>query len=617
MSQIEETSCNVAGTELRAVILGWHKAGKTSVINTILGPSVSGSVSGLCVKKEGYVNGRKITLVDTPGWWKDYSIRDSPELSKQAIMRSVSLCPPGPHAFLLVIQTDLLFKEKYMESLVEHMELLSERVWAHTIVLFTAGNSLINTSIEKHIQSEGKTLQKLLEKCGNRYHVFSYINTGNRSQVEELFEKIQNVIRQNCGRNFESDLEMLQEIQGKWEEIQRRAAARQTKVRDERCLIKKKAYVRGLEEVRMVLFGWVMSGKSSTGNTILNQKGFVTEERTTKCIRSSGDVAGRKITVLDTPGWWKYFSFKFNERIQATVLKSVSQCKKFPHAMLLVLPADTSFKEEQKKIIEENMAVFGEQIWKHTIVLFTWGDFLGDALIEQRIESEGEALQWLIDKCGNRYHVFDNTKRGDDAQVAELLEKIDEMVAGNCLFHPDVTELTEMKAELLLDTSEDTLKLIKEEWNRKAMKFRENVEKLLAEAILPTKSNQSRSPPPMFSEKDVSTDTIEASWPVCEMDIPPKKKKKDHGYTSKVSDNLTEQLLTLLEREWSRQEAMVMEKVRATLLKAIDFSSEVDEDEIHASMAKVLWWIPGNETGEDPCRSSDVYEDLEDVSSQN
>ncbi|XP_017557756.1 GTPase IMAP family member 8-like [Pygocentrus nattereri] len=622
MSQIQEDSSN--GTELRAVIMGWHKAGKTSVINTILGPDVAGSVSGQCVKKEGYVNGRKITLVDTPGWWKDCSIRDSPELSKQAIMRSVSLCPPGPHAFLLVIQADLLIKEKYMEPLVQRMELLSERVWAHTIVLFTAGDSLRNTSIEKHIQSEEKTLKKLLEKCGNRYHVFDNINTGNRTQVEELFEKVQNGIRQNCGRYFEVDLEGLQEIQGKWEKIQRRAAARQTKVRDERCLIKTKAEIQDLEKVRMVLLGWVMSGKSSAGNTILNRKGFETEERTTKCVRSSRDVAGRKITVLDTPGWWKYFSSKFNETVQATVLKGVSQYKKFPHAMLLVLPADTSFKEEQKKIIEENMAIFGEQIWKHTIVLFTWGDFLGDALIEQYIESEGEALQWLIDKCGNRYHVFDNTKRGDDAQVAELLEKIDEMVAGNCLFRPDVTELTEMKAELLLDTSEevqleDFLNVLKEEWNRRTKEFRENVEKLLAEATgaLLMKSNQSRSPPPTFTEKDVSADTIQACRPVCEMDIPPKKKKKDHGYASKVSDNLTEQLLSLLEREWSRQEAMVMEKLRATLLKAIEVSSEVDEDEIHASMAKVLWWIPGCEIGEDPCRISDAYEDLEDISSQN
>ncbi|XP_017554982.2 GTPase IMAP family member 8-like isoform X2 [Pygocentrus nattereri] len=582
MSQIQEDSSN--GTELSAVIVGWHKAGKTSVINTILGPDVAGSVSGQCVKKEGYVNGGKITLVETPGWWKDCSIRDSPELSKQAIMRSVSLCPPGPHAFLLVIQADLLIKEKYMETLVQHMELLSERVWAHTIVLFTAGDSLRNTSIEKHIQSEEKTLKKLLEKCGNRYHVFDNINTGNRTQVSTLFDKI----RQNCGRSFEVDLEVLQGLERKWEDVQRRAAARQTKVQEERSLIKDKVYLRDLEEVRMVLLGWVMSGKSSAGNTILKQEALMTAEQTTKCLRRSGNVAGRQIAVLDTPGWWKYFSSKFNPQwVQAAVLKELLNCKKFPHGVLLVLPADTSFKEEQKKIIEENMAIFGEQIWKHTIVLFTWGDLLGDALIEQHIESEGEALQWLIDKCGNRYHVFDNTKRGDDAQVAELLEKIDQMVAGNCLFRPDVTELTEMKAELLLDTSEevqleDFLNLFKKEWNRRIKEFRQHFKKSWEEARA-MKSDRSKTPPPMFCVEDESIDTPETFGPEYEED------------STQVLN--IKHLLSLVEREWSRQEAIVTEKLGATLNAnlADDRFSETGEKEISASVAKVERWLPGCE----------------------
>ncbi|KAL7866772.1 hypothetical protein AOLI_G00145860 [Acnodon oligacanthus] len=592
MSQIQEDSSNVAGTELRAVILGWHKAGKTSVINTILGPSVSGSVSGQCVKKEGYVNGRKITLVDTPGWWKDCSIRDSPELSKQAIMRSVTLCPPGPHAFLLVIEADLLFKEKYMEPLVHHMELLSEKVWAHTIVLFTAGDSLRNTSIEQCIQRGGETLQRLLEKCGNRYHVFDNINTDNITQISTLFEKI----RQNCGRSFEIDLEVLQGLERNWKEVQRRAAARESKVQEERSLIKDKGYVHHLEEIRMVLLGWVMSGKSSAGNTILKQEGFMTGERTTKCIRRFGDVARRKMAVLDTPGYWKFFSSKFNPQwVQAAVLKDVLNCKKFPHAVLLALPADTSFKEEQKKIIEENMAIFGEQIWKHTIVLFTWGDFLGDALIEQHIESEGEALQWLIDKCGNRYHVFDNTNRSDDAQVAELLEKIDEMVAGNCLFRPDVTELTEMKAELLLDSSEevqleDFLNLFKEEWNRRTKEFREHLEKLWEEARGSSmKSNRSKTLPPNFCGDDKSIDTPEIFGPEYEMDSAQVFNTKQH-------------LLSLVEREWSRQEAMVMEQVCATLLNANlanNGFSETGEKEISASVAKVERWLSDCEDEKD------------------
>ena len=77
------------------------------------------------------------------------------------------------------------------------------------------------------------------------------------------------------------------------------------------------------------------------------------------------------------------------------------------------------------------MRLAGEELWSHTMVLFTCGDWLGDTTIEQHIESEGESLHWLIQKCGHRYHVLSNKNEGDDSQVTELLQKIEEMVVRN------------------------------------------------------------------------------------------------------------------------------------------------------------------------------------------
>lgn len=144
---------------------------------------------------------------------------------------------------------------------------------------------------------------------------------------------------------------------------------------------------------------------------------------------------GRQVVIVDTPGWWKYFPVTFTpSSVNSEISKGVSLCSPSPNVILLVVPTDTSFTEEQRRVTEGNMRLLGHRVWRHVIVVFTFGDTLGDKTIEQHIESEGKPLRWLIEKCGKRYHVFNNqsTARG---QVTELLEKMEEMIAGNSSFY--------------------------------------------------------------------------------------------------------------------------------------------------------------------------------------
>ncbi|XP_076127080.1 uncharacterized protein LOC143106606 isoform X2 [Alosa pseudoharengus] len=420
-------------SDMKIVLLGGRMEGKSSSGNTILGREEFGASgrTAECVKREGETAGRHITVVEAPGWWKSYTVELTPERDKREIVLSVSLCPPGPHALLLLIRVDESFTETDRRAVQEHMELLGERVWSHTIVLFTRGDWLGDTTIEQHTESGGEALQWVVEKCGNRYHVVDNMRSDG-GQVTELLEKIEEMVARNRGHQFDFDAEICKALQEKKREEERRAEERKMKVQKQRQTLRSAAGgVPHISDMKIVLLGGRMEGKSSSGNTILGREEFGASGRTAECVKREGETAGRHITVVEAPGWWMNYTVEQTpERDKREIVLSVSLCPPGPHALLLLIRVDESFTETDRRAVQEHMELLGERVWSHTIVLFTWGDMLGDTTIEQHTESEGEALQWVVEKCGNRYHVVDN-KKSDGGQVTELLEKIEEMVAGN------------------------------------------------------------------------------------------------------------------------------------------------------------------------------------------
>ena len=140
---------------LRIILIGEREAGKSAVGNAILGSEMFDTVgvrTREAVKRQREVAERQVTVVDTPGWeW--FPSRGSSLGVRREIVRGVSLCQPGPHAVLLVVPLSFSFTKRERQAAEEHVELLGERAWGHTVVLFTVkGGRLKDATLEEEVE---------------------------------------------------------------------------------------------------------------------------------------------------------------------------------------------------------------------------------------------------------------------------------------------------------------------------------------------------------------------------------------------------------------------------------------------------------------------------------
>ena len=199
---------------------------------------------------------------------------------------------------------------------------------------------------------------------------------------------------------------------------------------------------------------------------------------------------GRNLVIVDTPGFFD--TNAPTEKLTQEISRCVSMSSPGPHAFLFVVYPGR-FTEEEVNTVEMFFKMFGREVERYMIVVFTHADQL-ESPIDDFIQCS-DRLKNLLRKCSNRKYAIDNKEKSKrETQVRELVNHIDIMVGGNGgslysneMYEENVKLLAEQEEKLRKEYERQERQNVKAIEDKVTKKYEEDTTKMRENEVALTK----------------------------------------------------------------------------------------------------------------------------------